>query len=98
MCLIEYLAPGVRLSCSSIQQIMASMSWPTSGWLCGRQIMSPREMSISSVRVMATDIGANASSTGPSGPSMRSMVVAKPDGSATTSSPGLSTPPAIVPA
>ena len=77
---------------------MASMSWPTWGWLLGRQIMSPREMSISSVRVMATDIGAKVSSTGPWGPSMLAMVDSKPDGSTTTSSPGLSTPPATVPA
>jgi hypothetical protein len=34
--------------------------------LCGRQIMSPRETSISSSSVTVTAIGENASSTGPS--------------------------------
>ena len=45
-----------------------------------------------------TDIGGNASSTGPSAVSIDAIVEVKPDGSTTTSSPGLNTPPAICPA
>ena len=56
-------------------------------------------MSISSASRIVTAIGANASSTGaPPGPSMAAIVDVKPDGSTTTSSPGLNTPPATVPA
>ena len=47
---------------------------------------------------MATAIGANASSTGPSNVSIDRMVDVNPDGSTMTSSPGLSTPLATVPA
>jgi hypothetical protein len=43
-------------------------------------------------------MGANASATGPSGPSMAAMVVVSPLGSTCTSSPGFSTPPATRPA
>ena len=60
--------------------------------------MSPRLTSISSARRTVTDIGANASSTGPSAVSIDAIVDVKPDGSTTTSSPGLSTPPATCPA
>ena len=45
-----------------------------------------------------TDIGGNASSTGPSAVSIAAIGVVKPDGSTMTSSPGLSTPPATCPA
>ena len=77
---------------------MASMSWLISGWLPGRQIMSPRDTSTSSVSRIDTDIGGNASSTGPSNVSIPAMVVVIPDGSTTTSSPGRNTPPATTPA
>ena len=83
---------------SVIQHTMASMSWLTTGWLFGRQIMSPREMSMSSSRRIVTDIGANASATGPSNVSIDAIREVKPDGSTTTSSPGLNTPPATRPA
>ena len=66
VCLIPSLRRGVSAEVSSIQQTIASTSCVTRGWLCGRQIMSPREMSISSLSVMLTDIGEKASSTGPS--------------------------------
>src|ERR1700722_19073185 len=36
---------------------MPSTSWDAIGWLCGRQIMSPREMSRSSSSTRVTDIG-----------------------------------------
>ena len=68
------------------------------GTLCGRQSMSPRLMSMSSVSVIVTAIGGNASSTGPSAVSMVAIVDSRPLGSATTRSPGLSTPEATVPA
>ena len=55
-------------------------------------------MSISSASVMVTAIGGNASSTGPSAVSIDAIVDSRPDGSATTRSPGLSTPDATVPA
>jgi bifunctional enzyme CysN/CysC/sulfate adenylyltransferase subunit 1 len=51
---------------SENQHTMASMSWPTWGWLCVRQIMSPRLTSMSSSRVMVTAMGANAMSRSPS--------------------------------
>ena len=74
------------------------MSWAAAGWLFGRQIMSPREMSTSSSSSRVTDIGANASGTGGPADSIRRIVVEKPDGRCSTSSPGLSTPPATWPA
>ena len=54
------------------------MSWATAGALFGRQIMSPREMSISSASRTVTDIGGNASSTGPSAVSIAAIGVVKP--------------------
>ena len=60
--------------------------------------MSPRLTSMSSASRSVTDIGENASSTGPPPVSIDAIVDVKPDGSTTTSSPGLSTPPATVPA
>ena len=53
--------PAPSVDCSENQQTMASMSWPTSGRLWGRQIMSPRLTSMSSVSCMVTDWGGNAS-------------------------------------
>jgi hypothetical protein len=70
----------------------------TSGALAGRQIVSPRDTSRSSVRRTVTDIGANASSTAPRGPSIAAIVVVRPLGSTWTSSPGRRTPLATVPA
>jgi hypothetical protein len=95
--LIVYLPPG-RIGSSAIQHTIASTSWLTAGWLCGRQIMSPREMSISSSSRIVTDMGANASATGPSTVSMAAMRDGSPDGSTITSSPGLKMPPATWPA
>ena len=60
--------------------------------------MSPRAMSISSASRIVTDIGGNASSTGPSAVSIAVIRVVNPDGSTITSSPGLSTPEATCPA
>ncbi len=60
--------------------------------------MSPREMSTSLVSLIVTDIGPKASAMGPSYESIEATVEVKPLGSTTTSSPGLKTPPAIVPA
>ena len=77
---------------------MASMSWLTVGWLCGRQIMSPRDTSMSSSRRSETDIGGNASSIGPSAVSMAATRVVKPDGSTMTESPGLKMPAETWPA
>ena len=53
---------------------MASMSWPTWGWFLRRAIMSPRLTSMSSVRRNVTDIGAKASSIGPSAVSIDAIV------------------------
>ena len=50
------------------------------GWLCGRQIMSPRDTSMSSASRSETDIGGNASSTGPSEVSIDAIRVVKPRG------------------
>ena len=70
--------PTCRVADSSIQHTTASMSRATVGWLCGRQIMSPRLMSISSARRTVTDIGAYASSIGPSASSTAAMVEVNP--------------------
>ncbi|RGC64942.1 hypothetical protein C5N14_31190 [Micromonospora sp. MW-13] len=91
---MAYLPPTCNGRVSSIQQTIASMSCATAGALFGRQIMSPREMSISSVRRTVTDIGGNASSTGPSAVSTAAMREVNPDGSTITSSPGFNTPDA----
>ena len=61
---------------SDIQQTIASMSWVCVGWLCGRQIMSPRLMSMSSSSRRVTDIGGKASSSGPSNVSICDPAVA----------------------
>ncbi len=68
------------------------MSWATVGRLWTRQIMSPRLMSRSSARRIVTDIGGNASSTGPSAVSIAAIVDVNPDGSTMTSSPALNMP------
>ena len=81
-----------------IQQTIASMSWLGFGAFLTRAIMSPRETSTSSARRTVTDIGGNASSISWSNMSMPSMVEVMPHGSTITSSPGLSTPPATMPA
>ncbi len=83
---------------SSIHTTIASKAWATRGWLSDRTIMSPRLASTSSARVSVADIGANASSTGPSGPSTCLTVVVFREGSTVTSSPGRTTPEASVPA
>ena len=77
---------------------MASRSCPQWGRLRTRAIMSPRDMSTSSASLIVTAIGAKASSTGPSAVSMLATVELRPEGRTTTSSPGLNTPPATVPA
>ena len=53
---------------------------------------------MSSASRTVTDMGGNASSTGPSKVSMPATVVVRPDGSTITSSPGRNTPPATRPA
>ena len=53
---------------------------PPCGWLFGRQIMSPREMSISSSSRSVTDIGGNASSHRPVEGVDRGDPVVRPDG------------------
>ena len=60
--------------------------------------MSPRETSTSSSSRTVTDIGGNASAISLSNRSMPAIVEVMPLGSTTTSSPGLSTPPATMPA
>ena len=98
VCFTSSLLPSLRLARSLIQQIIVSTSCDAIGWLLGRQIMSPREMSISSLSRTVTAIGANASSSGPSRVSIDLMDDWNPDGRTVTSSPGRRTPPAIVPA
>ena len=66
--------------------------------LFGRQIMSPRLMSISSASRTVTDMFGVASSIGPSKASTPAMVEREPAGSTITSSPGRKLPPATVPA
>ena len=94
------LKPGdeVVVLPSGLTTTIASMSWPTWGRLRTRQIMSPRDTSTSSLRRMVTAIGEKASVAGPCALSMEATVELRPDGSTTTSSPGLNTPPATVPA
>ena len=55
-------------------------------------------MSISSSKVMQTDMGEKASSTSPSKVSIDLIFEVNPEGSIVTSSPGLKTPPSILPA
>jgi hypothetical protein len=81
-----------------IQHTIASMSWVTSGWFPVRAIMSPRLTSTSSARRTVTDMGGKASGTSSSNRSIASIVEVIPLGRTTTSSPGLSTPPATCPA
>ena len=95
---MAYLAPTVIGRLSSIQHSIASTSCATDGWLCGRQIRSPRDTSSSSSSRTVTDIGGYASSTGPSAVSIPAIRVVNPDGSTITSSPGFSTPDATCPA
>ena len=97
VCLIAYVAPS-RSGRSLNQHTIASTSWVTIGMLFGRQSMSPRLTSRSSARRMLTDIGGNASATGPPYSSMPAIVVVKPVGSTTTSSPGRNMPLATLPA
>src|SRR5262249_16088077 len=95
---MAYLAPTVSGRDSSIQQTIASTSWATDGALFGRQIMSPREWSISSARRTVTDMGGNASAIGASAVSIDEIVEVNPLGSTMTSSPGFITPEATWPA
>ena len=81
-----------------IQQIIASMSCAGVGAFLTRAIMSPRETSTSSASRIVTLIGGKASSSAWSRRSIDSIVEVMPLGSTTTSSPGLSTPPATWPA
>ena len=74
VCLTRRVDPGWRVERSDIQHTTASMSWVTVGRFCSRQIMSPRETAISSVRVRVTAIGLKASVRGPAGESMALMV------------------------
>src|SRR6266702_3723847 len=75
VCLTISRSRTLSLRVSDIQQIIASTSWVTKGRLWGRQIMSPREMSMSSSSTSVTDMGGNASGTGPRGVSIRRMLV-----------------------
>ena len=97
VCLMISLSRADSLRLSDIQDTIASTSWVADGWLCGRQIMSPRETSRSSARWTVTDIGGNASSTTPSWVSIRWMRDVAPLGSTTTSSPARTTPEATCP-
>ena len=97
VCLIASFWRG-RSGSLVIQQIIASMSWLGFGALLSRAIMSPRLTSTSSVRRTVTLIGGNASAISSSNRSIASIVLVMPLGSTTTSSPGLSTPPATWPA
>ena len=83
---------------SPIHASVASNRSATCGRLLLRTIMSPREMSISSSRVITTDWPADPSSSAPSMVSTVFTCVAIPLGSATTSSPGDTVPLAIRPA
>ena len=96
--LMTYSPPSRIGEASSIQQTMASMSWATFGRSCGRQIMSPRDTSISSSRRTVTDMGGKASSTSPSAVSTERIRLVKPEGSTITSSPFLRMPPITWPA
>ena len=68
------------------------------GRLFGRHNTSPRDTAMSSVSVITTAMGGNASATSPSAVTMESIREVVPDGSTSTSSPGRSTPLATVPA
>ena len=93
-----YLPRPANFLVEENQQIMASTSCRGSGVLLGLTSMSPREISISSLSVMATDIGGKASSSSPSMVWMALIVDSKPEGMTLIGSPGLKTPPAIRPA
>ena len=97
VCLSTYCLFGLIAS-ACIQVSIASKRLPTSGTLWTGASMSPRETSISSVSVSVTLIGGNASATSLP-PAVRTCLTFErtPDGRATTSSPGRTTPEAIVP-
>ena len=97
VCLIASFCRG-RSGSLVIQQTIASMSWLGFGALLTRAIMSPRDTSTSSSRRTVTDMGGNASEISSSNRSMPWILEVMPDGSTTTSSPGLRTPPATWPA
>ena len=97
VCLIASFCLG-RSGSLVIQQIIASMSWLGLGAFLTRAIMSPRLTSTSSSRRTVTDIGGKASSISSSKRSMPAILEVMPLGSTTTSSPGLRTPPATMPA
>src|SRR5437763_16479034 len=98
VCLMISLSRADSLRLSDIQDTIASTSWVADGWLCGRQIMSPREMSMSSSSTRVADIGGNASSTGPRAESQRLALEVKLDGTCVTVPPALITPTATLPA
>ena len=98
VCLIASFWRG-RSGSLVIQQTIASMSWLGFGALFGRAIMSPRLTSTSSSRRTVTDIGGKASSISlVEACRCAAILLVMPLGSTTTSSPGLSTPPATWPA
>ena len=74
VCLIAYLPPTLQRA-RSRPSSRSSRRCPARrpARCCGRQIMSPREMSISSASRTVTDIGGNASSTGPSAVSIAAI-------------------------
>src|ERR1019366_9260809 len=79
VCLTISRLCGLSARASVIQHTIASTSCVTWGWLCGRQIMSPRETYRSSVSSNVTDIGENAWGTGPAGRQVRHLVAGLED-------------------
>ena len=97
VCLRTYFARG-RGGVALSQQSITSKSCCPSGRFSLRTSMSPRLMSISSSKVMVTDIGGKASSSSPVRVWMPEILLSNPDGRATTLSPFLKIPPATRPA
>ena len=98
MCLSWYCTPVRRVEVSSNQQTIASKRWLALGWLEGRQIMSPREMSSSSSSRRVTAIGGKDWVTAPFGVSIAAIVEVRREGRTITSSPCLKMPPTTEPA
>ena len=85
------------MSVSAVHSSRASTAEATSGCRSTPARISPRDTSISSASVIVTDWPATATGRSPSCVTMRATLLARPEGRATTASPGLIEPLAIEP-
>ena len=89
---------GTRSGCSSSQATVARRRVATCGGVAASAITSPRETSMSVSRCSVTLSGADAASRSSPSTSMRAIRLVAPEGSATISSPTVTTPLSMRPA